>query len=38
MTSDWAEHGSLLDVHGGGMDQPLGLIRMDYSYDFPAPR
>jgi RHS repeat-associated protein len=22
-------------VHAGGIDQPLGLIRMDYSFDFP---
>jgi hypothetical protein len=36
-TSDWAQHGRMLYVHGGGMDQPLGLIRMDYSYDFPDP-
>jgi RHS repeat-associated protein len=36
-TSRWAQHGRMLYVHGGGMDQPLGLIRMDYSYDFPAP-
>src|ERR1700750_1027781 len=28
----------MLYVHGGGMDQPLGLIRMDYSYDLPSPR
>jgi hypothetical protein len=26
----------MLYVHAGGIDQPLGLIRMDYSYDFPA--
>ncbi|HET7233590.1 MAG TPA: RHS repeat-associated core domain-containing protein [Longimicrobium sp.] len=34
-TSDWAQHGRVLYVHGEGMDQPLGLVRMDYSYDFP---
>ena len=34
-TSDWAQHGRVLYVHGGGIDQPLGLIRMDYSHDFP---
>jgi RHS repeat-associated protein len=36
-TSDWAQHGRVLYVHAGGLDQPLGLVRMDYSYDFPAP-
>ena len=36
-TSWWAPHGRVLYVHGGGMDQPLGLIRTDYSYDFPDP-
>jgi len=36
-TSDWAQHGRVLYVHGGGMDQPLGLVRMDYSYDIPGP-
>ncbi|HEU4557105.1 MAG TPA: RHS repeat-associated core domain-containing protein [Longimicrobium sp.] len=35
-TSDWAQSGRMLYVHGGGMDQPLGLIRMDYSYDIPG--
>jgi RHS repeat-associated protein len=35
-TSDWAQSGRALYVHGGGMDQPLGLIRMDYSYDLPG--
>jgi RHS repeat-associated protein len=34
-TSDWAQHGRVLHVHAGGIDQPLGLIRMDYSFDFP---
>jgi RHS repeat-associated protein len=36
-TSDWAQSGRVLYIHGGGMDQPLGLVRMDYSYDFAAP-
>jgi len=36
-TSDWAQHGRVLYVHAGGIDQPLGVVRMDYSYDFPAP-
>lgn len=36
-TSDWAQHGRVLYVHAGGLDQPLGLVRMDYSHDFPAP-
>ncbi|HET7464334.1 MAG TPA: hypothetical protein VFJ82_23955, partial [Longimicrobium sp.] len=36
-TSDWAQHGRVLYVHAGGIDQPLGLIRMDYSHTFPAP-
>jgi hypothetical protein len=35
-TSDWAQHGRVLYVHAGGLDQPLGVVRMDYSYDFPA--
>jgi RHS repeat-associated protein len=36
-TSDWAQHGRVLYVHAGGIDQPLALIRMDYSFDFPGP-
>jgi len=24
-------------VHAGGIDQPLGLLRMDYGMDFPTP-
>ena len=36
-TSKWAQNGRVLYVHGGGIDQPLGLVRMDYSFDFPDP-
>ena len=36
-TSDWAQSGRVLYVHAGGVDQPLALIRMDYSMDFPEP-
>ena len=36
-TSNWAQSGRVLYVHAGGIDQPLGLLRMDYGMDFPAP-
>jgi len=36
-TSDWAQNGRVLYMHAGGIDRPLGLIRMDYSHDFPEP-
>jgi RHS repeat-associated protein len=36
-TSAWAPSGRVAYVHAGRLDQPLGLIRMDYSYDFPDP-
>jgi len=36
-TTIWAQSGRVLYVHGGGIDQPLGMVRMDYSYNFPDP-
>jgi RHS repeat-associated protein len=36
-TSNWAQSGRVLYVHAGGIDQPLGLLRMDYGMDFTAP-
>ena len=36
-TTLWAQSGRVLYVHGGGIDQPLGMVRMDYSYTFPDP-
>jgi len=36
-TSKWAQTGRVLYIHGIATDQPLGLIRMDYSQNFTAP-
>jgi RHS repeat-associated protein len=35
-TSRWSQFGRVAYTHGGEVDRPLAVARMDYSYDLPA--